>query len=75
MIKRWQNLIEKKCPKCGGELERKKDRGVIYECKKGDFLISQRKYFDILIDEKHIMRRFLGEVEKRELERVIETLQ
>lgn len=71
--KKWQNLLYKRCPKCGEEMERSKDRGIIFECRYAGcyFLISQRAYAGILMDEDHIMRRFLTGKEKELLERAI----
>lgn len=63
MIK-WQNLIEGKCPRCGGKLERIKDKGVIYECAgKGEdhdctFYIPERKVLSMLADPDSPVMRF-----------------
>ncbi len=56
--KKWQNLIEKKCPICGELLTEVKSRTILYECECG-FLISRRRYAEILMDDQHILRQFL----------------
>lgn len=69
---KWQNLLHKKCPKCDGRLEQKMDRAVIFECENGDFVISRRKVFEILMDETHVLRRHLTAHERELLEGAIE---
>ena len=68
--KKWQNLLYKKCPACGGTLDIIRDRAIMYECLAPgcEFVISRRKYADILTDETHIMRKFLTEEERQRLE-------
>ncbi len=65
--RQWQNLIDGKCPDCGEKLEMKKEKAIICECSKCEFVISQRKYIEILTDENHIMRQFLTANEKEKL--------
>ena len=71
--KKWQNLIYKKCPVCGEDLRECKDLTVLYECTGGKcwFVISRRKYADILTDKDHILRRFLTPKEISFLEKKI----
>lgn len=74
--KKWQNLIHKKCIKCDGRLEERQDRTILYVCTNEDcdFFITRRKLFEILTDETHIMRRFLTEHERQELEGAVNNL-
>lgn len=65
--RKWQNLIDGKCPDCSENLDTKKDKTIICECLKCGFMISQRKYIEILTDENHIMRQFLAPHEKEKL--------
>jgi tRNA U54 and U55 pseudouridine synthase Pus10 len=59
--KRWQNLLYKKCPVCDGRLKTVKDKVLMFLCEEGDcnFMITAKRYAEILADENHIMRRFL----------------
>lgn len=59
---KWQNLIKKTCPKCGALLEGRQDRVKLYECTDTacDFVITERKLFEILTDETHVLRQHLG---------------
>ena len=68
---KWQNLLKKKCPKCGGELHPVKDRAILYACSSCEFLITRRKYAEILADPTHIMRRFLTTEELYNLDEAI----
>lgn len=77
--KKWQNLIHRKCVKCDYPLEEVRDRGVILlECTNSpqacDFFITRRKLFEILVDETHIMRRFLTREERDQIEDAIEAM-
>lgn len=74
--KKWQNLVHKKCIKCDARLEEKQDRAVLYVCTDPDcdFFITRRKLFEILTDETHIMRRFLTEHERQQLEEAVQAL-
>lgn len=74
--KKWQNLIHRKCVKCDSPLEEQKDRVVLLECSNRacDFFITRRKLFEILVDETHIMRRFLSYTEREQLEDAIEAM-
>jgi hypothetical protein len=71
--KKWQNLVHKKCIKCDARLEEKQDRVVLYVCTDPDcdFFITRRKLFEILTDENHILRRYLTEHERIELEEAV----
>ena len=71
---KWQNLLKKKCPCCDGELRPVKDKAILYACTECDFLISRRKYAEILMDENHIMRRFLSVEELEKLTNAINQL-
>lgn len=72
--KKWQNLLYRKCPVCGGRLDIIKDKAILYECPTPgcEFLISRQKYADLLMDETHIMRRFLTGEERQLLEQEID---
>lgn len=69
---KWQNLIRKKCPKCGGDLASRKDKTVLYECGDCDFLITERKLFEILMDDTHVLRQHLGPQELAIINQAIE---
>ena len=71
---KWQNLINRKCPHCGGDLKPIKDKAVLYECVECDFVISQKKYFEVLTDENHVMRNFLSKEESEILNNTIKNL-
>lgn len=72
--KKWQNLLQKRCPVCGQGLEPCRDKTILYECLATgcEFIITRRKYADILMDKNHIMRRFLSGAEIKELDKVIQ---
>ena len=72
-LKRWQNLLHKKCPKCNERLVQFKDIGILFRCSDEacGFIISQKAMVDIFNDETHIMRRFLDDHERELLEAAI----
>lgn len=61
----WQNLLEKKCPKCGGEMYARKTGGVKYRncfdelCGWG---ISEERILDHLKDPEHPIHRYTSPV-------------
>jgi ribosomal protein L37AE/L43A len=65
--KRWQNLIFGKCPKCDARLNVRKDKVPIFECPTEGcgFMITDKSLANILMDENHIMRKFLTAHEKQ----------
>lgn len=69
---KWQNLIKKKCPKCEGDIASRRDRVVLYECQDCDFTITERKLFEILTDETHVLRQHLGPEEYAIINQAIE---
>ena len=71
---KWQNLIKKRCPVCGEELERKQDHVIIYECVMGDFFMTQRKLATILQDEQHPLRKYAEEEDLKKLEEALAKL-
>jgi 5-methylcytosine-specific restriction endonuclease McrA len=73
---KWQNLMEKRCPACDSELEEIKDRAILFECKNHQcgFFLTKRKYFEILMDESHVLRRFLSTASAEKLENAIAEL-
>ena len=71
---KWQNLLQKKCPKCDAEIQPLRDRTILYACIGCDFVITRRKYYEILTDECHVMRRFLSNEELEKLTTSIEKL-
>ena len=71
MVKRWQNLIHKKCPHCD---ERLLNQQKGYVCPACGFYISKRKVAEILTDPTHAAVRFLSNHEKEMLEKAIEEL-
>jgi len=73
--KKWQNLLHKKCIYCGADLSLFSDRVILYECNGQGcgFIITRRKYVEILLDESHIMRNFLTQEEFCFLKKVIQT--
>lgn len=74
--KRWQNLIFGKCPKCDNRLEIRHDKATFYECETEGcgFMITDRAYVEILMDENHIMREFLTTHERQVLKQAIGSL-
>lgn len=70
---RYQNLIHKKCPRCDQHLE---TLNLIFRCPDDvcGFTITRRGWADILLDESHVMRRFLTKHESETLENAIEEL-
>ena len=77
ITKKWQNLIHKRCITCGEPMKEVKDIVVFFECpnvNKTCKIITRRKLFEILTDETHIMRRFLTEQERTELETAVNSL-
>ncbi len=79
--KRWQNLIHEKCPCCDERLAHKRRpndndprRAVdFWECEgRCGFSITRDKYVAILVDEGHIMRRFISRHEAEILAKAIE---
>jgi len=74
---RWQDLIYLKCPKCSARLEEWKDQGVLYLCNTPEcgFLISRRKFADILMDENYILRTHLSEEQRKALAAALNQLQ
>lgn len=72
--KQWQNLIRRSCIHCGSPLSKRKDHVMIYECPNGDFIITERKLFEILMDETHILRRYLTLEEREKLNGVIDNI-
>ncbi len=60
---KWQNLIDKKCPRCDSPLERESKAG--FRCTSQtegfpcDFFITDRAYSHTLMDKMHPMRGFL----------------
>lgn len=73
MMWKWQNLLKKKCPHadCDGTLQPTKDRAILYTCSSCDFVITRRKYAEILSDPNHILRRFLTTEELYNLDEAI----
>jgi hypothetical protein len=71
---KWQNLMEKTCPACDGQLQEIKDRAILFCCQDCDFFITKRKYFEILMDESHVLRRFLTVANTEKLEQAIAEL-
>ena len=74
--KKWQNLLYQKCPKCNTKLQPCVEKAVMYQCltPKCEFLISRRKYAEILMDKEHIMRNFLTKDERVLLEQIIKNI-
>jgi len=68
---KWQNLLKKQCPICDSILDRSKDKGIIYTCPSCEFIISQRKYYEILTDTSHVIRRFMT---AQDIQRIEEAL-
>ncbi len=59
----WQNLLENKCPKCGGKLfERKGNGDTWHNCFDADcdFRITDHKLLEMMRDEKHPIRRYMS---------------
>jgi hypothetical protein len=69
---KWQNLMKKKCPKCEAELRPVNDKTILYACTGCEFIITRRKYAEILADPNHIMRSFLTTEELYQLEEAIQ---
>lgn len=75
-LKRWQNLIHQRCPKCGSPLVNYK--GTHYVCEKKamfgaevcDFSIFNETIDKIFRDKTHIMHHFLTDVEREIVERI-----
>lgn len=64
-MKKWQNLVEGKCPDCGEFLRKEKDKIVLVECTRCDFFIGEKKMKQILADRNHKMRRHLTSEQKK----------
>ena len=76
-LKRWQNLIFKKCPKCNRRLEDFKSPNLpMMRCLESacEFMIRRRAWADILLEETHVMRRFLTKHEAETLETAVKEL-
>jgi tRNA(Ile2) C34 agmatinyltransferase TiaS len=57
---KWQNLAEKRCPACGDPLKSEGgNKYRVFYCDCCEFSITSRKYYEILVDETHNMRKFL----------------
>jgi predicted RNA-binding Zn-ribbon protein involved in translation (DUF1610 family) len=74
--KHWQNLAKKRCIVCGDMLTKQKDYAVMYECPRPGcgFTITQRKFYEILTDDTHILRQFLTEDERKGIEKAVDSL-
>lgn len=75
---KWQNLVHKKCPRCGMKLKQVINDWArlifvcpLDECNIG---ISQKKYYEILSDKNHVLRRYLSIEEKDKAEAEVELL-
>ena len=64
-LKRWQNLIHKKCPRCD---ERMNWRDKYFRCPSGCFTISGVKLIEILTDPEHIVQQYLSPHEREIIE-------
>ena len=66
---KWQNLIYGECPLCDTKLE--KQNCGLYKCQACGFAISHSKYKEILLDETHIIRRFIGKKEFAYIDKIL----
>lgn len=58
---KWQNILERKCPKCGRKLLEKKARGEIYRNCEDDACawgISESRIINILKDKNHPIHNY-----------------
>lgn len=56
---KWQNLIDKLCPRCDQPLERQSQAGFQCTDPRCSFFITDRAYAHTLMDKMHPMRGFL----------------
>lgn len=56
---KWQNLIDKKCPRCDHDLERENKAGFMCSNNTCGFFITDRAYAHTLMDQTHPLRLHL----------------
>lgn len=56
---KWQNLIDRLCPRCDSQLERDSKAGFLCSEPTCGFFITDRAYAHTLMDKMHPMRGFL----------------
>lgn len=56
--KKWQNLVDGKCILCDSQLERQGAKAFVCSKEGCDFFMMMRTYWDILMDDEHILRQY-----------------